>query len=396
MEELKAKIVGITTTDEEVIKNTSLKQLEINGGHSANICYTQKSYDEILQEPEEKTLNRAEGNKGNRHHSVFGHDMISIYFEGIPKIIAMLINNEHEYNTSEKSGRFTTMFGTDEENELYNKWKTIFEEEIKKAYPDEPYLTDAMITKKAKENARYLLSVFMRTKMKYTTSFRQLNYIYNFTEKLINEETNNPLKIALKPYLEEFNQVLYNTGFITNDIKDYRNRHFSLIEDINDYDEQFGRSYSINYDATIPAFADLQRHRTLDYSFSLKSEKEFYVPEIIRPRKDLVDEWLDDISSISEFPQGILVGVNETGKYEDFIMKLYERLCTAPQLEVMQITKEVLRKYIEALSNSTSPNDKRIYEELLKYSHGARCTFPGFVCTEPCKFNEGIKLIRKI
>ena len=232
--------------------------------------------------------------------------------------------------------------------------------------------------------------------MKYTTSFRQLNYIYNFTEKLINEKTTNPLKIALKPYLEEFNQVLYNTGFITNGIRDYRNRHFSLIEDNNDYDEHFGRSYSVNYDATIPAFADLQRHRTLDYSFSLKNKKEFYVPEIIRPRKDLVDEWLDDISSISEFPQGILVGVNETGKYEDFIMKLYERLCTAPQLEVMQITKEVLKKYIEALSSSKSPSDQRIYEELLKYSNGARCTFPGFVCTEQCKFNEGVRLIRKI
>ena len=155
MEELKAKVVAITTTDEEVIKNTTLKQLEINGGHSANICYTQKSYDEILQEPEEKTLQRAEGNKGNRHHSVFGHDNISIYFEGIPKIIAMMLNNEHEYNTSEKSGRFTTMFGTEEENELYNKWKAIFEEEIKKVYPNEAYLTDAMISKKAKENARY-------------------------------------------------------------------------------------------------------------------------------------------------------------------------------------------------------------------------------------------------
>lgn len=123
----------------------------MRGGHSANICYTQKSYNEILEEPIEKTLNRAEDNKKNRHHSVFGHDTIQLYFEGIPKIIAMILNNEHEYNTSEKSGRFTTMFGTEKENRLYNKWRKIFEEEIKKVYPDESYLTDAMIGKKQKK-----------------------------------------------------------------------------------------------------------------------------------------------------------------------------------------------------------------------------------------------------
>lgn len=396
MNEMSVEIRGITTTDKEVIKNTSIKDLEINGGHSANICYTQKNYDEILKEPVEKTLQRAEANKGNRHHSVFGHDNIQLYFEGIPKIIAMLLNNEHEYNTSEKSGRYTTMFGSEEENFFYKKWQLIFEKEIKEAYPNEEYLTDAMIGKKAKENARYLLSVFMRTKMKYTTSFRQLNYLYDFTNKWIHEETTNPLKIALKPYLEEFKDVLYSTGFITSDIKDYRNREFSLIKDDNTFDEHFSRSYSVNYDATIPALADLQRHRTLDYSLSLKEEKEFYVPQIIRTKQDLVDEWLEDISSISEFPQGMLVNVNETGKYEDFIMKLYERICTAPQLEVMQITKEVLSKYINTLSKSASENDKKIYDELIKYSHGARCTFPGFTCTSKCKFKEGINLSRKI
>lgn len=396
MDELTIQVTGITTTDEEIIKNTSLKKLELNGGHSANICYTQKDYDEIIQEPEEKTLERAEGNKENKHHSVFGHDNIQLYIKGIPKLLVMMLNNEHEYNTSEKSGRFTTMFGTDEENELYQKWQAIFEAEIKNAYPNEKYLTDVMISKKAKENARYLLSVFMKTKLKYTTSFRQLNYLYDFTQKMIDEPTTNPLKIALKPYLEEFRDVLYSTGFITDGIKDYRNRHFSLIQDDNTFDEHFSRSYSVNYNSTIPALADLQRHRTLDYSFSLKNTKEFYVPQIIRPRQDLVDEWLDDISSISEFPQGMLVNVNETGSYENFILKMYERICTAPQLEVMQITKETLAKYVEALSKSTSENDKKIHEELLKYTHGARCTFPGFECPQPCMFQEGMNLSRKI
>ena len=70
-----------------------------------------------FKEDESKTKDRAEGNKENKHHSVFGHDYISLYFEGIPKIIAMMINNEKDYNTSEKSGRYTVMFGNEKEND---------------------------------------------------------------------------------------------------------------------------------------------------------------------------------------------------------------------------------------------------------------------------------------
>ncbi len=213
---------------------------------------------------------------------------------------------------------------------------------------------------------------------------------------MIREETTNPLCKALKPYLEEFRDTLYTTGFITTDIKAYRNREFSLIKEDTQYDEQFGRSYSVNYEATISALADLQRHRTLDYCFSLKDKKEFYIPRIIRTDEDLVNEWLEDISGISEFPLGMLVNVNETGCYENFILKLYERICTAPQLEALDITKEVLAKYIRALRDSSSENDKKIYEELMLYTKGARCTFPGFTCTAPCHFKEGVQLIRKI
>ena len=81
MDELTIQGVGITSNNKEIIDNTTIRDLEINGGYSANICYTQKSYDEIIKEPKEKTLKRAENNEKNRHHSVFGHDTIQLYFE---------------------------------------------------------------------------------------------------------------------------------------------------------------------------------------------------------------------------------------------------------------------------------------------------------------------------
>ena len=401
MEDLKVKIVGITSTDPKVIEEATKEKFELDGGHSANICYTQKSFDEIIAEPEERTKERAEGNKENKHHSVFGHDSISLYFEGIPKIIAMMLNNEHDYNTSKKSGRYTVMFGNEKENELYNKWRTRFESMIKEYYPNEKYLDDKMIKKKALENARYLLSLFMRTKMEYTVDYRQLNYLYTFTERMINEPTNNPLLLALKPYLKEFKDVLETTGFITKGMNEYRNREFSLIKDFNSFDEQFGRAYSVNYDISIPALADIQRHRTLDYSFSLPEEKKFFVPPIIEAtHPELVDEWLYDISNVSEFPQGMMVHVNETGKYEDFILKMYERVCTAPQLEVMRNTRQTYLKYLNALRDRVNKgiateSDLFVLKELEKYD-GPRCIFPGFKCPQPCEFADGVKLTRKI
>ena len=41
-----------------------------------------------------------------------------------------------------------------------------------------------------------------------------------------------------------------------------------------------------------------------------------------------------------------------------------------------------MKKYLEAVKE----NNKEVYEYLLPYSKGARCTFPGWKCTSPCVF----------
>lgn len=107
----------------------------------------------------------------------------------------------------------------------------------------------------------------------------------------------------------------------------------------------------------------------------------------------LVDEWLEDMQMVKGVtPQGELVQISEAGKYEDFILKCKERLCTAAQLEIMLQTKETLLKYKKALEQANSP----LAQDIEKYSHGARCTFPDFHCTSDCKFPEGKTLVRKI
>ena len=82
------------------------------------------------------------------------------------------------------------------------------------------------------------------------------------------------------------------------------------------------------------------------------------------------------------YPQGMLIKVNERGTVENFILKCQERLCGAAQLDIAMHTKENLEKYIASVK-TTNPE---VYEELKQYNSGARCTFKGFKCTQPCMF----------
>ena len=116
------------------------------------------------------------------------------------------------------------------------------------------------------------------------------------------------------------------------------------------------------------------------------------MPEIIKGT-ELEAEWLKDIKSLADmFPQGELIKINERGTVENFVLKCQERLCGCAQLEIALQTKEILDKYIE----KTKETNKDVYEYLLKYSKGARCTFPGFKCTSPCVWGAKNALNRKI
>ena len=67
---------------------------------------------------------------------------------------------------------------------------------------------------------------------------------------------------------------------------------------------------------------------------------------------------------------------------------------TLSEDDVQNIVKEnfILDKYIE----QTKDENQEIHNELLKYSKGARCTFPGWKCIAPCIFGAKNAMIRKI
>ena len=369
-------------------------------GKIAGICYDKEGFNHLVNEPEEKTMRRVDMTLNNGHHSVYDHILLNLNLQNVPKILAMVLNNEHQYTTSEKSARYTPVqrtegsIITEAEEKLYKKWIDIFKKSIGAKYS---YIyNDSKITKLAQENARYLVTVFMPTQMIYSTSFRQINYIASWMEEYIkNAVMTDPfernLAQAMKEFIAELDRLnILEPGLLKNE----KYRSLSLFgQYLDKKEEYFGDVYCTNYKGTFAELAQAHRHRTLDYQMERQSEPEFFVPPIIQDDQALVDEWLGDINSVKEVtPQGELVLINEEGKYEDFILKCKERLCSAAQLEIMQQTRDTLLKYKAALEAKNHP----LAEDIKYYSRGARCTFPDFDCSQDCSFKEGKTLTRKI
>lgn len=352
-------------------------------GKSAGICYLPDTVETLFAEAPEKTQRRANGNL----ECVFGHAHYNLILEGIPKILAMILNNEKIYNTSEKSARYTKMEPSEKEKKLYEKWIELYKKEICKEYPR---FDEKKVQKLAQENARYLISVFTpATIMEYTVSFEQLNFIVSWFEDYIDYEPETEFSTKLKKAMKEFLEALPDLKVekLNPRIKGTKLSLFAK----RDRAEEFGENYSTTYLASFAQLAQAQRHRTLAYEMTLLKKPEYYVPRIIRGT-ELEKEWLKDISSLEEYyPQGMLVKVNERGTVENFILKCTERLCGAAQLEIMEQTVITMNKYLEAVKDNPV-----IENELLPYSKGARCTFPGWKCKSPCIFGGKNAMNRKI
>lgn len=398
---MKVRIIGSTKPEFVLPAEEAIKF----AGKAAGICYMQEDFDKILQEAEEKTLKRANGTLLSGHHSVYDHIYYNLLLENVPKILAMILNNEGMYTTSEKSARYTKMEPSPEELTLYDKWFQKFYDLIFEKYmtrylkyfenDKNPYDKAVTAIKKlAQENARYMISVFTNTTMEYTVSFRQLNYIIFFFENFIEtaeaSSFNMKLKRAMCDFLDEISEKL-EVARLNPEEKD---RKLSIFDERESRTEYFGETYCTTYKGTFAQYAHVHRHRTLWYKMRFLDTFEYYVPELLKEYDDLVEEWGRDITSVAHlFPQGMLISIRERGTYENFILKCNERLCGCVQLETALQTKEMLNKYLDATKEN---GEEEIYEYLLKHSKGARCTFPKFKCSKPCVWGPKDAFTRKI
>lgn len=365
----------------------------------AGVCYNREGFKDLKNEPLEKTEKRMKQTLESGHHSVYDHPYITFDITNIPKILAMVLNNEKQYTTSEKSARHTPVekqegsIVTREEVTLYNKWMDIFKIKIKENYGH--VYNDEKIKKLAQENSRYLVTVFMPTNMIYTTTLRQINNLIGWMQDYIDQPHKDIFQFKLSQYMKEFIQCLREKNvYVEELVKNSKQSDLSLFsKDMENKQEYFMDTYSTVYEGSFAQLAQAHRHRKLHYEMAFLEEDNFFVPPILMDDSSLVLEWLRDCTSVvNVMPQGQLIAINEQGRYKDFISKTEERLCSHAQLEICNQTLRTLKKMKAGLEAMNHP----LQHDIAKYVNGARCTFPNYKCPKPCKFDEGIVLTRKI
>ncbi len=234
--------------------------------------------------------------------------------------------------------------------------------------------------------------------MAHTISLRKLNETINSYERSLKELPDTKLNAMIKNYMQEFlNSELVQSLRVPN-LRHKSNKLTNLIADRDDYSEEFGENYSVNYAQTFAYLAQAHRHRTLNYNIQPLSDNPddlgFIVPRIIVDKPELASEWERDIREVAEndIPQGTMIQIHENGNVEEFIWKAYERLCGRAQWEIMDRTKKTLDKYISA----TKETNPAVHKKLSQYENGPRCTFPNHQCDSECAYGPKEALVRVI
>jgi thymidylate synthase ThyX len=351
---------------------------------AARICYSDKDIDGLDEEAYNSDL--VDGRLlSSGHHSPFEHSHLTFYMK-VPKILAMVLNNERQYVTSEKSARFTIMKDmAPVQKELYDGWMKRIIPAISLIYPSmiDSGARDIAVKKLAQENARYITSVFTPTKMLHTINLRQLNFILNEFGSYVKSKSssNNPFERKLSETMQEFLEQTLSLKI--EGLENRTDRHLSIFN-FEDSTNTFRDVYSTEYFMSFAGLAQAHRHRTISYN-ALTPEDEplgFYTPNIIKHMGE-EENWLSDLEEISQndYPQAQLLIVRERGNIEDFRSKCLLRLCGHAQHEIMLNTKEtaeIYSKKVPKVKGWTAP----------------KCV-QGFMCKEPCIWT-GKKALERI
>lgn len=375
-----------------------LKRAMNFSGKVGGICYNPEGLIASFSEDDEVTEKRINDTTANEHQSVYEHVSIGMYIKDASKMLNMVLNNEHQYSTSERSLRYTKVNPdscnlSPKELELYQKWYEILLAKIKDQY--DGVLKPFKMRTLAQENARNMVSVFMNTEMVHTIPLVQLNRIVSYMKDFINKKDKDKFETRLSQDFEMFISECERLNLLDSRLQSNRKERGLEIfgKDLDLEPEEFGSTYSTNYKSTFISYAQVQRHRRGRYRLERNPKNGYYVPPIIEDDPVLVEEWLHDIkSNKSNFPLGELLTINERGTFDDFIMKLKERDCSAAQLEIYRQTVATKEKYYESLKEQNHPYVKR----LEPYMKGRRCTYPDFKCPKPCGFVDGINGTRRI
>lgn len=400
------------------------KQALIYSGLKASWCYKKgTATPESIRESSIDTLIR----RGletflNDHGTPNEHFEVSIEVTRIPKLLCMILNDEHQYTTCERSFRYTKVLPsdsiTDLEVELYNKWYDISLNIFKEKYRTF-FLTEAkndekraleIMQKMAQENARQFISVLATTSIAYTAPWYQFQKIATFLMDMIKNPITNLEKIVV-PYAKDFINQLIDLKIIllTKDaikiypnieekIRDdrkwlYRNNKnikLSLFASNNLFSginkpNAFGAAINYNSYMSFSAFAEAQRHRTSDFELEELGEFRYFIPEFIKGTSYEAEYRKDMLKLNNSYPQGQMVKVNVTSSLKNIIEFMgKERACDKAQQE---IENWYVNQFVPDIVNGLEKMNEYEKEYLIlkkEYLNKCRCAYPTYHCPNPC------------
>lgn len=418
---------GIDNIIEEVKfdKNKALK----NTGVKAAVCFRDGEITpEMIRatETEEQLIKRGLNTIKSDHTSPSEQQSVSLEITNIPKILCMILNNEHQYAADERSLRYTEVkpseYISHEETTLYNKWLNIFikilndeyyeffwkfnqgetEEKTKKKVA-------SAIKKIAQENARYMVSVFIPTTLTYTVPFAQINKICLYMERIIANPLNE-FEELIVPYLKEFIQGIKDLDILVTEhdahvlvpslkvpdtdnllYKNNKNIDLSLFAERNEFSginlpNEYGVSISYNMAISFASLAQFHRHRTVNFEMSTPkiTDTRFYIPLLLDNKPALQKEWLKDINTVNKYyPQGKILDVNANGPLKHFVNYVgKERACDRAFLETEDMfTNEMLPNIYDGLIKN---GKMELASNLEPYVGKLRCMYPSYNCPGKC------------
>lgn len=347
---MKIRTLAASSPDGRVLNKGSI--LDFSGKIAGMITSDRKNFHEILSEPYSETLGRAENNLESNHHGIFGHQCVTLMIEDAPKVLTMILSSAGLFNVSENLFCYSETKTSGLEEELYRKWQVIFYSDVvPKRFPEK---SDEEQKELAVFYAQYLVSIFTpSTYLAYTTSVKRLNYIIGWMEDYIaNSQTKTLFETRLKDVFTEFIRE-FDKNYIISGLTDPNNRVFSLFGS-RERATEWGENYSYSYDGSFLELVQAQSHRKIHYEFRLISSDEsvcnsanFYVPDVLSG-SEYVDEWLTDATLLlHDYPQGMIVRINERGTLEDFALKCGKTLNSSDNHadELVKQTAATLNQY---------------------------------------------------
>jgi len=200
-------------------------------------CYSSDGMSTLYKQPAEKAFSRFNNCAKSGHLSVAGHFDVVVEFDGIPKALCMLLNNNHLNNTSEQSGRYTNMeeAGTQLDRDLYKKWRPRFIEKFTNTYGQKypKIFTPEVIEKKANENARYPISSYVKTRMVYRNDIREFTTISRSIDYILAQDDKmHPFYKKMENELREFNEKLKTSGLVFDEFNMIPKDNFGLLSEL--------------------------------------------------------------------------------------------------------------------------------------------------------------------